>query len=92
MISEYIDFARTRLTETEAESLDRLANALPKYFKDPSLKAAREQAWHAAFIRSQVALNQMLAAPQPTLASCTLQPSTLTANHQPPTTPTTNYQ
>ena len=38
MISEYIDFARTRLTETEAESLDRLANALPKYFKDPSLK------------------------------------------------------
>ena len=69
MISEYIDFARTRLTETEAESLDRLANALPKYFKDPSLKAETEQAWHATFIRSQVALNQMLTAPAPTLAS-----------------------
>ena len=51
MISEHIDFARTRLTETEAESLDRLANA-PQVFKDSSLKAETEQAWHATFIRS----------------------------------------
>ncbi|MEK9529683.1 MAG: MMPL family transporter, partial [Gammaproteobacteria bacterium] len=69
MISEYIDFARSRLTETEAEPLDRLANALPKYFKDPSLKAKTEQAWQAAFTQSQAELSQMLTAPPPTLAS-----------------------
>ena len=69
LISEYIDFARSRLTETEAEPLHRLANALPKYFKDPSLKAETEQAWQAAFIRSQTELNQMLTSPAPTLAS-----------------------
>ena len=69
MISEYIDFAKSRLTETEAEPLDRLANALPKYFKDPSLKAETEQAWQAAFAQSQAELNQMLTAPAPTLAS-----------------------
>ena len=69
MISEYIDFAKSRLTETEAEPLDRLANALPKYFKDPSLKAETEQAWQAAFSQSQAELNQMLTAPAPTLAS-----------------------
>ena len=69
MITEYIDFARSRLTETEAEPLDRLANALHKYFKDPSLKAETEQAWQAAFILSQTELNQMLTAPAPTLAS-----------------------
>ena len=69
MISEYIDFARSRLTETEAEPLDRLANALPKYFKNSSLKAETEQAWQAAFTRSQAELNRMLTAPAPTLAS-----------------------
>ena len=68
MISEYIDFARTRLTETEAESLDRLANALPKYFKDPSLKAETEQAWQPPYPKPSE-LNQMLTAPAPTLAS-----------------------
>ena len=69
MISEYIDFARSRLTETEAAPLDRLANALPKYFRDPSLKAETERAWQAAFTRSQAELNRMLTAPAPTLAS-----------------------
>ena len=69
MISDYIDFARSRLTETEAEPLDRLANSLPKYLKDPSLKAETEQAWQAAFTQSQAELNQMLTAPAPTLAS-----------------------
>ncbi len=69
MISEYIDFARSRLTETEAEPLYRLANALPKYFKNSSLKAETEQAWQAAFTRSQAELNRMLTAPAPTLAS-----------------------
>ena len=69
MISEYIDFARSRLTETETEPLDRLASALPKYFSDPSLKAETEQAWQAAFTQSQSELNQMLTASAPTLAS-----------------------
>ena len=69
MISEYIDFARSRLTATEAEPLDRLANALPKYFKNSSLKAETEKAWQAAFTRSQAELNRMLTAPAPTLAS-----------------------
>jgi len=69
MISDYIDFARSRLTETEAEPLDRLASALPKYLSDPSLKAETEQAWQAAFTQSQAELNQMLTAPAPTLAS-----------------------
>ena len=69
MITGYIDFARSRLTETEAKPLDRLASGLHKYYLDPALKAEMEQAWNANFILSQAELIQMLIAPSPTLSS-----------------------